>query len=105
MDTPQAMRDLIVAYHKNKELSWRQIAVRVKRPKSTVSNILRKYCQTGSSQATRKGKCGRRPLLTIQDERALTRASKANPNATARQLREKVGGRLLSVGMTTVKKY
>jgi transposase len=103
MDTPQSVRDVIIALHEAGEMSWRQIAATLQLAKSTVSNILRKYCQTGSSAATRIGRCGRRSSLTVQDERVLVRASKSNPTATARQLRENAGGRMLSVCLTTVK--
>jgi transposase len=104
MDIPQSLRDVIVAYHEDGKMSWRRIAATLMLPKSTVSNILRKYCQTGSSAASRKGNCGRRPCLTTRDERGLARASKNHPSATARELRERVGGRLSSVSLTTVKK-
>jgi transposase len=104
MDTPQTLRNVIVAHHQEGLLSWRQIASLLKVPKSTVSNILRGYCKTGSVGVKRIGKCGRKSLLSPQDERALARASKADPLATPRHMQNAVGGRLLDVSISTVKR-
>ena len=95
---------MIIAHYETGELACRQIAALLKVTKSTVFNILKKFRETGSSHATRSGRCGRRPLLTARDERALIRASKTCPTSTARQLREKVGGRLSAISLSLVKK-
>jgi transposase len=104
MDTPQIVRDLIIAHHEAGELGCRQIAALLKLSKSTVFNILKKYRETGSSHTTRSGRCGRRPLLTVRNERALITASKECPTSTARQIRERVGGHLSVISVSLVKK-
>jgi transposase len=102
MDVPQNIRNLIVEHYNNGH-SCRHIASMVNRPKSTVHNILKRHCQTGSSIATRFGNCGRKRILTDRDERRLATFSTINPRATARQLRALVGGNVANASLTTVK--
>jgi transposase len=103
MDTPRNLRELMVNLHNEGE-SWRRIATVLHQPKSTVSNILRRYKQTGSIENRRSGRCGRHRKLSLRDERALARGSVANPSSTARQLRSSVGGRAASVSLSTIKR-
>jgi transposase len=90
MDIPQPIRDLVIQRHLSGQQSWRQIAVNMGLPKSTVSNILRRYEQSGLQGTQRIGRCGRKRALTERDEKRLTRASQLNPRATARQLRGEI---------------
>jgi transposase len=99
MDVPQEIRNIMVHHHEA-GYSCRQIALMVNRPKSTVNNILKRYSQMGTSQATRFGKCGRKKILS---ERGLATFSTINPQATARQLRALVGGNVATASLTTVK--
>lgn len=103
MDVPQDVRNLLVAHHEAGH-SWRRIAEMVNMPKSTVSNILRRYRETGSAQAMRVGRCGRPRSLSERDERALARASTVNPKLTAREIRSTVGGRVAAVSVSTIKR-
>jgi len=102
MDVPQNIRNLIVHHHETGH-SCRQIASLVNRPKSTVHNIVKRYSQTGSFQASRLGNCGRKKIFTDRDESQLVTLSTINPQATARQLRALVGGNVAKASLTTVK--
>jgi transposase len=103
MDLPQAVRQLIIEYHCD-GVNCRRIAELLKRPKSTVIDIVRKYKDTGSLQSERVGRCGRPRLLSVRDERALARASVADPHLTAREIRTQVGGNAAVASVATVKR-
>jgi len=103
MDVPQAIRELIMLLH-GEGNSVRKIAAIIKRPKSTVSDIIQLYQKTGNVSSCRKGRCGRRRSLTTRDEKAVARASTINPTATAREIRSSVGGNTASVSLCTIRR-
>jgi transposase len=104
MDISQPVRNLIIERHLTGGQSWRQIANSFGLPKSSVSNILRRYKKQGITGTIRKGKCGRKRSLTLRDERNLARLSTANPQATARQVRASVGSPVTDVSISTIKR-
>jgi hypothetical protein len=52
----------------------------------------------------RNGHCGRHQALSESDHRALARASKADPKATARDLREQLPPSVQNLSLTTIRK-
>lgn len=103
MDVPLTTRQLIVAHHLN-GLSCRNIASMVNVPKSTVIRLVKRFKDTGNVQVTRLGNCGRPRIATQREERALARASLANPLMTAHELRNSVGGSIAQTSISTVKR-
>jgi transposase len=83
MDTPTATRKLVISNYLA-GLTQLNISEHLKVPKSTVCDIIDKFRRSGDVSCSRRGKCGRRRNLTVRDDRLLTRASSANPHATAR---------------------
>ena len=84
MDVPHNIRTLIVSHH-NEGHSGRKIAQMVNLAPETVRNLIRRYRESGSIQASRVGRCGRPRMLSLRDERTLARASTVNPKLTARE--------------------
>lgn len=103
MDLPQAIRQLIIDYHCD-GVSCRRISEILKRPKSTVIDIVRKFKDTGSVEPMRVGRCGRLRMLSVRDDRAISRASVADPHLTAREIRTRVGGNAAVASLSTVKR-
>ena len=64
MDLSTEKRVKILTLHQHTSKSHGEIAAIVEVCKSTVKNILRKYRKTGNLSTSRKGKCGRKPILT-----------------------------------------
>ena len=103
MDTaPQVCNSIIQRMQAG--LTQRQIASELNLAQSTVSSIILRFRRTGQATQNRKGKCGRKKLLTPRDERSIARASQANPRATAREIREAVGETIQHVSVETVKR-
>lgn len=103
MDTPTLIRERIIAkYTENvpQTVISRELSV----PKATVCNIIKKFRETASIEPSRRGRCGRRRLLTTRDVRMLSRASIQRPQATSRQLQQQVGGSLAQVSLRTVRR-
>jgi transposase len=103
MDLPQHIRELIVEHHQAGYGS-RAIGKMLCVSKSAVNNLLKRFENTGSIKSTRAGRCGRPRLLSERDERMIMRASVANPNFTARDLRICVGGSVAQVSLNTIKR-
>ena len=103
MPVSQELRDLIVKNY-SKGRSVRKIAQLLILPKSTVHNIVRRYVQKGEMHTRYNGSCGRSRRLTERDEWCLSRASVANPLATARQLRASVGEQATIATLSTIKR-
>ena len=103
MDLPQAIRQLIIEYHCD-GVSCRRIAEILKRPKSTVIDVVRKFKDTGSLKPGRVGRCGRPRILSVGDERAIARASVADPHLTGREIRAHVRGNAAMASVSTVKR-
>jgi hypothetical protein len=77
----------------------------VKRPKPTVCHFVKQFIDTGSFEIRRFKKCGHPCIWSKRDEHLVRRASQANPQATARQIRSSIGGLITAVSLPTIKRY
>ena len=82
----------------------RSTAEAVNMPTSTVGGIVKRFRNNGQTSANRVGRCGRKRKLSPCTVRKLGRASQANPQASARDIQETVGGSALNVHVNTVKR-
>jgi transposase len=103
MDTPLRIRELVIQHH-HQGKSTRAISSLLNISKSSVNDLVRKYIERRSLEATRRGKCGRKKKLGAHDERILRRASVASPQATSRQLQAGCGGVISQVSLRTVRR-
>ena len=102
-DVPEDIRRIVINHHQANK-SVRQIARIMNMPHSTVGYVIQKYSQNGQIFRQRRGRCGRPRTLSNRSERALVRASVANPQATARELQASVQGECSSVSIDTIKR-
>src|SRR5438093_1353487 len=101
MDIPKNIRDIIIQKHRSGE-SVRQISAEVLVVKSTVHDVISAFCSRGTTSSNRRGRCGRKRTLSVQDERLLQRESLRNPQSTAQCVRKSVGSAALTVSLRTV---
>jgi len=83
MDRSQQEREKIITLHSYGNLSGREIAKRLNMPQRTVSDIIRRFKESGASKTNRKGRCGRPRLTSSYDDRIILRASIKDPKLTA----------------------
>jgi transposase len=103
MDTPLSIGNIIVQHYESGLYTQQQIANMVRRPRSTVRDIIHHYEATKTPDVQRKGHCGRRKLLNVREERAILRKTIVNPRLTAREIQAEVGGTVATVSVDTVK--
>jgi transposase len=103
MDTPKAIRELIL-YRHTAGKSSRAIAAIVNKPQRTVVDIVHKFQATRSYDTSRQGRCGRRQKLPDHTQRLIARASTINPRLSARQIQGEVAGESSSVHVNTSKR-
>lgn len=70
-DLTEQQKGAIKALLENTELSQRQIAARCKVSQASVRRIQKKIKTNQSTDAARKGRCGRKPLVTARRKRIL----------------------------------
>ena len=104
MDTSLQLRHSIIALLNTGNYSQRQIARQLRLAQSTVNDIIRHYERTGELEPGRFGRPATNRCLTTRDERHLTIASQLDPLATARQLRDRIGGSFANVSVRTVQR-
>lgn len=100
-DTPQNIRDLIVR-HCQLGRTPEEIAGMFFISVTTVNNIWNRFQATGSSAATRRGRCGRPRMLSPATSHAIRDASLANPRLTARQIQQQLGGPARDASLSTI---
>ena len=71
MDTPLSHRNKILALHQPTTKAVREIASDLNMPHSTVARMGQTLEETGTVEAKRKGRCGRKPNLTTRTERQI----------------------------------
>lgn len=103
MDLPAVICNLIISKSDNNE-SQRKIARDLKLPQSTVSTVILRYRRTGQAAQNRRGRCGKKKLLSARDCRRLHMASQENPRRTAREIQSVVGGHIATVSLSTVRR-
>lgn len=89
---------------RQKKMAIVAISERLLISKSAVGSILKQYNVSKTLSTNYKGKCGRKPKLSAIDRRAMYRATVRNPNATAREIQQTVGGRLLTLSIRSVQR-
>ena len=103
MDTSLAVRKLVIE-KSLQGLTQSEIAQQLNLCQSTVSRLIARYKSSGTLTPLRKGKCGRKRLLSARTDRLLARASKKNPRATAADIQKTVGGDANMVSLCTIKR-
>lgn len=103
MDTSEEKAAEVWRLH-NENLTIREISAAINVPKSTVSDIIKRFETTGKNSSNRVGKCGRKRSLSPRMERRIVRESEKNPQATARDIQQSVGGAATIVHINTVKR-
>ncbi len=103
IDTSLAVRKLVIE-KSLQGLTQSEIAQQLNLCQSTVSRLIARYKSSGTLTPLRKGKCGRKRLLSARTDRLLARASKKNPRATAADIQKTVGGDANMVSLCTIKR-
>jgi transposase len=85
-------------------LTCRQIAQKCGVSKNSVSRIKIQMEHGSSGSPKRKGKCGRKRLTTVQDERSLVRLSKSNRKFTSRRLMIEMNAAGVQLSSRTVRR-
>lgn len=104
MDTPINIRRLIIQ-HFLKGWTYRRISEATNVPRSTVSDIINNYRRTGSPTTRRHGRSATNSRITTRDDHRIRQISTADPQLTARQIQEEVGGSVSQVHVSTVKRH
>jgi transposase len=105
MDVPSVVREQIIRSYQKGGLTQREIARVVGVTQGSVSNIVKLFRETGGIRSRRFGKTPSNRLLTPKAVSLLTRESQKDPRATARQLKERVGGPVAAASVRTVRRY
>ena len=103
MDTPASMCKLVIV-KVNEGLNQRCIANQLLLSQSAVARIILRYNKTKQFHLVRKGRYGRRRLLSLKTEHYLARESQKNPRASARQIQRTVAGEAAAVSINTIKR-
>jgi transposase len=104
MDTPLATRQHIVHLHEVQHMTYRRIASLLNVGRSTVGDVINLWQQTGEVKSRRCGRIATNLALGKRTVRLLVRESVINPRATARQLRDCVGGEASRVSLRTIQR-
>lgn len=104
MDISISVRQLLVEKFKS-GLKQKDICQHLNLKKSAVSKLLKQYKTTGSVLPQRKGRCGKKQLLSEREISLLRRESIKNPQATAREIQAAVGGQLSSLSVRSIRRY
>lgn len=103
-DIPQNIRERVIALHLHTSKTQREIAADLGISQNAVGLIIRHFNATGTISTDRKGKCGRKPMLTPRDKTLIVRESKKDPTATAAEIQSRCGEIGDKVGLTTIRK-
>lgn len=104
MDITPEKRAKLVALNVNTDMSIRDIANAVCVAKSTVSRLLAVYKAEGSVSPKRKGRCGRKRITTVRDDRFLVRQSKRDPRKTSSDLQRDLSHAGVVLDSSTVRR-
>ena len=104
MDTTVEKRLIIIRLHLS-GIKQSEIAKQVKIHQSTISRILKRYKTTGDSSKKHKTGSWRKMQLSIREMRRIRIESAKDPTATARKIRQLVGGKCLSLSIRTIQRY
>ena len=103
-DVPTATRSQIVALKQHTSKSNREIARDLSLSHTTVNSIVRKWQLSGSVNASRIGKCGRKGALSNRSISFIARACKRDPSMTARELQKDCGVEAEHVSIWTIRR-
>ena len=87
MDSDDLVREKIITLSQHTSKTVREIAVLTGVHYSTVSRIVSKFNDTGSTKPSRKGRSGRKSVTTAREKRMIISQSKIDPRLTANDLR------------------
>lgn len=89
---------------KNTELSQRQIAIKCGVSQSSVRRIKEKMAKEGVFEASRRGRCGKKPIVTPRGKRILRNLAKEFRRASHSELQKKFQEAGVSVSTCTLRR-
>ena len=104
MDATPRKRSKIVTLSVHCNKTQREIASLCHVSQKTVSNILRRYHESGSFSPQRQGKCGRKRKTTARADRCLLQESVKFPKKTSDQLKRDMCDRTGNISARTVRR-
>lgn len=104
MDISPSKRTLIVELYLTGNMNYRDIANRLSVSLGTVSNIIRLWRERGSVTSRRFGRPPTNVKLGPRTKLLIVRHSVMDPRATARQIRDRVGGEAAAVTVRTIQR-
>jgi transposase len=105
MEISREKRLQIVALFNSSQMTYRAIANQTGVGLATVADIIKLWKDTGDVISRRFGRPSTNRVLTERSVRQLVRQSIIDPRATARQIRDRVGGEVSQVSVRTVQRY
>ena len=104
MDITAAIRHEIVQLFRTGKMKYREIASQLQVSLGSVANIIKLWRSTGNVTARRFGRPPTNCVLHERTSRLVIRQSVLDPRATARQIRDRVGGEAALVSLSTIKR-
>jgi transposase len=104
MDLPLDAREQIIIFFNTGQFTYREIAAHMNISVSCVSKIIALWRETGSVKSRRFGRPSTKPRMPERTKRLILRQSEIDPRATARQLRERVGGDAAKFSVRTIRR-
>lgn len=90
-DISQSVRDEIIGLHCHTSKTFREIADDVGVSVNAVGLIIKRYEESGDREPARKGRCGRKPILSEREKIIMARESKKNPQLTSSAVKLEAG--------------
>lgn len=103
-DTHPSLRQRILHFWHDEQLTVTQIAKRIALPRTTVQSLVNRMRRSGLMLSNSFKKTGRPKKLNPRAERALARHCKRNPQATAKDAQQAVGTPAAEVSLRTIKR-
>jgi transposase len=104
MDKEQARREQILSLHLHTSKTQREIASNLQVSVGLVNKVIKQHEELGHVKILRKGRSGRKPATTKQDDRFLVLQSRKNPRLTSRDLQKSLQQAGVEVSDSTVRR-
>jgi transposase len=100
----QQQRAEVVRLHQTSQYTNREIASVLNIPRRTVDRVVQLWIHSGSTLSRAYGRLPTNQALSERSQRSLVRLSVADPQATARELRDRQGGEALETSVRTIRR-
>ena len=104
MDITPRKRATVVSLSRTALMSCREISAAVNISKSTVSRILQRNKESGSPEAQRLGKCGRKRKISRYDDKVIVRKSIIDPRKTSFDIQRDLQAAGITVSPQTIRR-